>query len=32
MEITYPADLTLDTAQIIEVYNSSGLKRPKADN
>lgn len=31
MEITYKDDITPDTDQIIEVYNSSGLNRPTND-
>ncbi len=31
MKITYRTDLTPDTDQIIEVYNSAGLNRPTAD-
>ena len=32
MEIIYRTDITPDTDQIIEVYNSSGINRPTADN
>ena len=31
MEITYRLDIIPDTAQIIEVYNSSGINRPTTD-
>lgn len=30
MEITYRTDITPDTEQIVEVYNSSGINRPTA--
>jgi N-acetylglutamate synthase-like GNAT family acetyltransferase len=32
MEIIYRTDITPDNGQIIEVYNSSGINRPTADN
>ena len=31
MEITYRNDITPDTGQIIDVYNSSGINRPTND-
>jgi predicted N-acetyltransferase YhbS len=31
MEITYRTDITPDTHQIIDVYNSSGINRPTDD-
>ena len=31
MEITYRTDVTPDTEQIIDVYNSSGINRPTVD-
>ncbi len=31
MEIIYRTDITPDTDQIIDVYNSSGINRPTAD-
>lgn len=31
MNITYKSDLTPDTQQIIDLYNSSGINRPTAD-
>ena len=31
MEIIYRMDFTPDIDQIIEVYNSSGIKRPTVD-
>ena len=31
MEITYKSDLTPDTQLIIDLYNSSGINRPTAD-
>ena len=32
MEIIYRTDIRPDTEQIIDVYNSSGINRPTADN
>jgi predicted N-acetyltransferase YhbS len=32
MEITYKTGITPDTVLIIELYNSSGINRPTADN
>lgn len=32
MKIIYRTDITPDTGQIIDVYNSSGINRPTADN
>jgi hypothetical protein len=31
MEIIYRIDITPETDQIIDVYNSSGIKRPTVD-
>jgi N-acetylglutamate synthase-like GNAT family acetyltransferase len=31
MEITYRTDITPETSQIIDVYNSSGINRPTSD-
>ncbi|MFN5371957.1 MAG: GNAT family N-acetyltransferase [Bacteroidia bacterium] len=32
MKIIYRTDITPDIGQIIEIYNSSGINRPTADN
>jgi len=32
MEITYRLDITPETALIIDLYNSSGIKRPTSDD